>query len=52
MRYSTGCVTLNMSMVLTMMAGVVRKKRRTKRQILRRMNLTHQDVPRTDKFSL
>lgn len=52
LRLSTGRVTLNMSMVLTMMAGVVRKKRRMKRQILRRMNRTHQDVPRTDKFSL
>lgn len=52
MRLSTGRVTLNMSMVLTMMAGVVRKKRRMKRQILRRMNRSHQDVPRTDRFSL
>lgn len=52
LRLSTGRVTLNMSMVLTMMAGVVRKKRRMKRQILRRMNRSHQDVPRTDRFSL
>lgn len=52
MRLSTGRVTLNMSMVLTMIAGVVRKKRRMNRQMLSRTNRTHHKAPRTDRFSL
>lgn len=51
-RDSTGRVTLNLSMVLTTMAGVVRKKRRMKRKMLSSTNRIHHDMPRTDKFSL
>lgn len=51
-RLSTGLVTLNLSMVLTMMAGVVRKKSSRKRRMLRRTQRSHQRDPHTDRFSL
>lgn len=51
-RLSTGLVTLNLSMVLTMMAGVVRKKSSRKRRMLRRTQQSHQRDPHTDRFSL
>ena len=52
MRYSTGLVTLNLSMVEMMMAGVVRKKRRMKRTQLMMKQRTHQVTPPTDRCSL
>lgn len=51
-RLSTGLVTLNLSMVLTTMAGVVRKKRSRKRRMLRRTQRSHQRDPHTERFSL
>lgn len=47
-----GLVTLNLSMVLTMMAGVVRKNSSRKRRMLRRTQRSHQRDPHTDRFSL
>lgn len=51
-RLSTGRVTLNLSIVLTMMAGVVRKKSSRNRRMLRRTQRSHQREPHTDRFSL
>lgn len=51
-RLSTGLVTLNLSMVLTMMAGVVRKKSSRKRRMFSRTQRSHQRDPHTDRFSL
>lgn len=51
-RLSTGLVTLNLSIVLTMMAGVVRKKSSRKSRMLRRTQRSHQRDPHTDRFSL
>lgn len=51
-RYSTGLVTLNLSIVEIMMAGVVRKKRRRKRTVLMIKHLIHQENPPTDRCSL
>lgn len=51
-RLSTGRVTLNLSIVLTMMAGVVRKKSSRKSRMLRRTQRSHQREPQTDRFSL
>lgn len=51
-RYSTGLVTLNLSMVEIMMAGVVRKKRRMKRTMLMIKQRIHQENPPTDRCSL
>lgn len=51
-RYSTGLVTLNLSMVEIMMAGVVRKKRRRKRMMLMIKQRIHQENPPTDRCSL
>lgn len=51
-RLSTGLVTLNLSIVLTMMAGVVMKKSSRKRRMLRRTQRSHQREPHTDRFSL
>lgn len=51
-RYSTGLVTLNLSMVEIMMAGVVRKKRRRKRTMLMIKQRIHQENPPTDRCSL
>lgn len=45
-------MTLNLSIVLTMMAGVVRKKSSRKRRMLRRTQRSHQRDPHTDRFSL
>lgn len=45
-------MTLNLSIVLTMMAGVVRKKSSRKRRMLRRTQRSHQREPHTDRFSL
>ncbi|TNN56890.1 hypothetical protein EYF80_032880 [Liparis tanakae] len=39
-------------MVLTMMAGVVRKNSSRKRRMLRRTQRSHQRDPHTDRFSL
>lgn len=52
LRLSTGLVTLNLSMVLTMMAGVVKKKSSRKRRMLRRTQRSHHRDPHTDRFSL
>lgn len=52
MRYSTGLVTLNLSMVVMMMAGVVRKKRRMKRTTLMTRQRSHQMKPRMERCSL
>lgn len=52
LRYSTGLVTLNLSMVEMMMAGVVRKKRRMKRTMLMMRQRIHQENPPTDRCSL
>lgn len=52
LRLSTGRVTLNLSMVLTMMAGVVRKKSRRKSRMLSRTQRSHQREPHSDRFSL
>lgn len=51
-RYSTGLVTLNLSMVEMMMAGVVRKKSRRKRMQLMRKQRIHQEAPPRDRCSL
>lgn len=51
-RYSTGLVTLNLSMVEMMMAGVVRKKSRMKRTMLMIRHRIHQETPPTDRCSL
>lgn len=51
-RYSTGLVTLNLSMVEMMMAGVVRKKRSKKRTMLMTKQRIHQENPPTDRCSL
>lgn len=51
-KLSTGRVTLNLSIVLTMMAGVVRKKSSRKSRMLRRTQRSHQREPHTDRFSL
>lgn len=51
-KLSTGRVTLNLSIVLTMMAGVVRKKSSRKSRMLRRTQRSHQRDPHTDRFSL
>lgn len=51
-RYSTGLVTLNLSMVEIIMAGVVRKKRRRKRMQLMTKQRTHHENPPTDRCSL
>lgn len=51
-RYSTGLVTLNLSMVEMMMAGVVRKKRRMKRIQLMMKQRIHQEIPPSDRCSL
>lgn len=52
LRYSTGLVTLNLSMVVMMMAGVVRKKRRMKRTTLMTRQRSHQMKPRMERCSL
>lgn len=51
-RYSTGLVTLNLSMVEMMMAGVVRKKSRRKRMQLMMKQRIHQEIPPSDRCSL
>lgn len=51
-RYSTGLVTLNLSMVEMMMAGVVRKKSKMKRKQLMTKQRSHQLRPPMDKCSL
>lgn len=51
-RYSTGLVTLNLSMVEIIMAGVVRKKRRRKRTMLMTKQRSHQLTPPIDRCSL
>lgn len=51
-RFSTGLVTLNLSMVEIMMAGVVRKKSRMRRTVLMEKHLIHQENPLTDRCSL
>lgn len=51
-RYSTGLVTLNLSMVEMMMAGVVRKKSRMKRMQLMMKQRIHQEIPPSDRCSL
>lgn len=52
MRYSTGLVTLNLSIVVMMIAGVVRKKRRMKRTTLMTRQRSHQMKPRMERCSL
>lgn len=52
LRYSTGLVTLNLSMVVMMMAGVVRKKSRMKRTTLITRQRSHQMKPRMERCSL
>lgn len=52
LRYSTGLVTLNLSMVEMMMAGVVRKKSRRKRLTLMTKQRIHQETPPRDRCSL
>lgn len=52
LRYSTGLVTLNLSMVEMMMAGVVRKKSRRKRMQLMMKQRIHQQMPPSDRCSL
>lgn len=52
LRYSTGLVTLNLSMVEMMMAGVVRKKSRMKRMQLMMKQRIHQEIPPSDRCSL
>lgn len=52
LRYSTGLVTLNLSIVVMMMAGVVRKKRRMKRTTLMTRQRSHQMKPRMERCSL
>lgn len=52
LRYSTGLVTLNLSMVVMMMAGVVRKKSKMKRTTLMTRQRSHQMKPRMERCSL
>lgn len=52
LRYSTGLVTLNLSMVEMMMAGVVRKKSRMKRMQLMMKQRIHHEMPPSDRCSL
>lgn len=52
LRYSTGLVTLNLSIVVMMIAGVVRKKRRMKRTTLITRQRIHQMKPRIERCSL
>lgn len=52
LRYSTGLVTLNLSIVVMMIAGVVRKKRRIKRTTLITRQRIHQMKPRMERCSL
>lgn len=52
LRYSTGLVTLNLSIVVMMIAGVVRKKRRMKRTTLITRQRIHQMKPRMERCSL
>lgn len=51
-RYSTGLVTLNLSMVEMMIAGVVRKKSRMKRMQLMIKQRIHQEIPPSERCSL
>lgn len=51
-RYSTGLVTLNLSMVEMIMAGVVRKKSRMKRMQLMMKQRIHQEIPPSERCSL
>lgn len=51
-KYSTGLVTLNLSMVEIIMAGVVRKKRSRKRTMLMTKQRSHQLTPPIDRCSL
>ena len=52
LRYSTGLVTLNLSIVVMMMAGVVRKKSKMKRTTLMTRQRSHQMKPRMERCSL
>lgn len=52
LRYSTGLVTLNLSIVVMMIAGVVRKKRRMKRTTLITKQRIHHIKPRMERCSL
>lgn len=52
LRYSTGLVTLNLSIVVMMIAGVVRKKRRMKRTTLITRQRIHHIKPRMERCSL
>lgn len=52
LRYSTGLVTLNLSMVEMMMAGVVRKKSSRNRMQLMIRQRIHQETPPSDRCSL
>lgn len=52
LRYSTGLVTLNLSMVEMMMAGVVRKNSRINRMQLMMKQRIHQEIPPSDRCSL
>lgn len=45
-------MTLNLSMVEMMMAGVVRKKSRRKRMQLMMKQRIHQEIPPSDRCSL
>lgn len=51
-RYSTGLVTLNLSMVEMIIAGVVRKKSRMKRMQLMMKQRIHQEIPPSERCSL
>lgn len=51
-RYSTGLVTLNLSMVEMIIAGVVRKKSRIKRMQLMMKQRIHQEIPPSERCSL
>lgn len=52
LRYSTGLVTLNLSMVEIMMAGVVRKNSKMNRMQLMMKQRIHQEIPPSDRCSL
>lgn len=52
LRNSTGLVTLNLSMVEMMMAGVVRKNSRMNRMQLMTKQRIHQEIPPSDRCSL
>lgn len=52
LRYSTGLVTLNLSIVVMIIAGVVRKKRRMKRTTLITRQRIHQMKPLMERCSL